>query len=152
VDLNTALAARVVDAARFAMNGVAPRMAWRPETADELAEAVRQCNADGLKLVPWGGGVSLRREPAPARYDVALDTTALKRVTIYDPEDLRSPQSVASRWTTCARRWRRRSRSCRSRAPRAGAPRWAAYWLRTRAGHGGARSARHAIASSARAS
>jgi FAD/FMN-containing dehydrogenase len=37
--------------------------------------------------VPWGGGVSLRREPAPERYDVALDTTALKRVTIYDPED-----------------------------------------------------------------
>jgi FAD/FMN-containing dehydrogenase len=78
---------RAADPSRFAMNDAAPRMAWRPETAAELAEAVRQCNAEKLTLVPWGGGVSLRREPAPARYDVALDTTALKRVTIYDPED-----------------------------------------------------------------
>jgi FAD/FMN-containing dehydrogenase len=78
---------RAADAARFAMNDTAPRMAWRPETTAELAEAVRQCNAEKLRLVPWGGGISLRREQAPARYDVALDTTALKRVTIYDPED-----------------------------------------------------------------
>jgi glycolate oxidase FAD binding subunit len=87
VDLGAPAPPRATDAARFAMGDVTPRMAWRPESAEELAEAVRQCNADKLKLVPWGGGVSLRREPAPARYDVALDTTALKRVTIYDPED-----------------------------------------------------------------
>jgi glycolate oxidase FAD binding subunit len=86
-DVSAPAPPRAIDAARFAMDGVAPRMAWRPETAAELADAVRQCNADKLKLVPWGGGVSLRREPAPARYDVAIDTTALKRVTIYDPED-----------------------------------------------------------------
>ena len=85
--LATPASPRVTDASRFGMNGVAPRMAWRPENATELAEAVRQCHADGLKLVPWGGGVTLRRESAPERYDVALDTTALKRVTIYDPED-----------------------------------------------------------------
>ena len=86
-ELGTPTLPRATDAARFAMDGVEPRMAWRPESAAELADAVRQCNADGLKLVPWGGGVSLRREPAPARYDVALDTTALNKVTIYDPED-----------------------------------------------------------------
>jgi len=86
-DLSATAAPRVIDAARFAMSGVAPRMAWRPETAAEAAEAVRQCNADGLKLVPWGGGVALRRESAPERYDVALDLTALNKVTIYDPED-----------------------------------------------------------------
>jgi FAD/FMN-containing dehydrogenase len=86
-DVNATAGPRVTDAARFAMSGAAPRMAWRPETAAEAAEAVRQCSADGLKLVPWGGGVSLRRERAPERYDVALDVTALKKVTIYDPED-----------------------------------------------------------------
>src|SRR5262249_8905239 len=31
--------------------------------------------------------VALAREPAPERYDVALDLTALKRVAIYDPDD-----------------------------------------------------------------
>jgi FAD/FMN-containing dehydrogenase len=86
-DVNATAGPRVTDAARFAMSGTAPRMAWRPETAAEAAEAVRQCSADGLKLVPWGGGVSLRREAPPERYDVALDVTALKNVTIYDPED-----------------------------------------------------------------
>jgi glycolate oxidase FAD binding subunit len=40
-----------------------------------------------LKLVPWGGGVALTREPAPERFDVALDMTGLKRVAIYDPDD-----------------------------------------------------------------
>lgn len=78
---------RATDAARFAMSGTAPRLAWRPETAAEVADAVRQAAADGLKLVPWGGGVALAREPAPASYDVALDTTAIKRVTIFDSED-----------------------------------------------------------------
>jgi len=79
--------ARVADATRFSMSGTTPRMAWRPETAAEAAEIVRQCGADGLKLVAWGGGVALAREPVPERYDVALDLTAMKRVTIYDPDD-----------------------------------------------------------------
>ena len=85
MDLTTA--PRATDAARFAMSGTPPRLAWRPETAAEVADAVRQCSADGLKLVPWGGGVSLARENAPDRYDVALDMSGLKSIAIYDPDD-----------------------------------------------------------------
>jgi FAD/FMN-containing dehydrogenase len=69
------------------MSGKTPRLAWRPENAKEVAEAVKQCAADKLALVPWGGGVALARETAPERYDVAIDLTAMKRMTIYDPED-----------------------------------------------------------------
>ena len=87
MDLSATLAQRVADATRYSMSGTTPRMAWRPETAAEVADALRQCNADGLKLMPWGGGIALAREPAPARFDVALDMTALKRVAIYDPDD-----------------------------------------------------------------
>jgi FAD/FMN-containing dehydrogenase len=88
VDLSVPASARTVtDLERFAIAGVKPRLAWRPESADELADAVRQANAEELRVVPWGGGVALTREAAPARYDVALDTTALSRITIYDPED-----------------------------------------------------------------
>ena len=83
----TAAAPREVDATRFAMSGTVPRLAWRPENANEVADALKQCVADKLTLVPWGGGVALAREQAPERYDVALDLTAMKRVTIYDPED-----------------------------------------------------------------
>jgi glycolate oxidase FAD binding subunit len=86
MDLTT-LEKRVADATRYSMSGATPRAAWRPESAAEVADAVRQCGADGLKLVPWGGGVALARESAPERYDVALDLTGLKRVAIYDPDD-----------------------------------------------------------------
>ena len=78
---------RVTDSGRFAMTGVTPRHAWRPENAAEVADAVKQCVADNLALVTWGGGVALARAQAPARYDVALDMSAMRRVTIYDPED-----------------------------------------------------------------
>jgi FAD/FMN-containing dehydrogenase len=89
VDLSAAPAPspRATDAARFAMNGVTPRLAWRPESAAELADAVKQAAEQQLAVVPWGGGVALAREPAPARFDVALDTTALKRIAVYDPDD-----------------------------------------------------------------
>ena len=89
MDLSAAAvpAPRATDAARFAMSGATPRLAWRPESAEELADAVRQAAAQELTLVPWGGGVSLSREAAPARFDVALDLTAMKRIPIYDPED-----------------------------------------------------------------
>ncbi|MEQ1834542.1 MAG: FAD-binding protein, partial [Candidatus Eisenbacteria bacterium] len=86
LDLN-ATAPRTTDAARFAMSGAAPKLAWRPESAAEVADAVKQAAADQLALVPWGGGVALSREAAPARYDVALDLTALKRISVYDPDD-----------------------------------------------------------------
>ena len=88
MDLSAPASPRIApDLERFAIGGVKPRLAWRPESAEELADAVRQASADRLRVLPWGGGVSLTRESAPARYDVALDTTALSRITIYDPED-----------------------------------------------------------------
>ncbi len=88
MDLSTPAASpRATDAARFAMNGATPRLAWRPESAAEATDAVRQATAEKLALVPWGGGVALAREAAPGHYDVALDLTALKRVTVYDPDD-----------------------------------------------------------------
>lgn len=80
-------APRATDAARFAMSGVAPARAWRPETPDEVADALRTAAAQGLAVVPWGGGIALSREPAPARFDVALDLGALRRVVVHDADD-----------------------------------------------------------------
>lgn len=87
MDLTATTPPRATDAARFAMSGAAPRLAWRPESAAEAADAVRQAASEKLALVPWGGGVALAREAAPERHDVALDLTALNRVTVYDPDD-----------------------------------------------------------------
>jgi FAD/FMN-containing dehydrogenase len=76
------------DPAHYAIAGVAPRAVARPATPEEAAEALRAAARDGLAVVPWGGGTRLSRAPAPGRYDVALDLTALDRLVAYEPADL----------------------------------------------------------------
>ena len=76
------------DAARYAIGGGVPGMALRPESPEEVVDAVRDCARRGLALVPWGGGVSLGNEPdPPPRYDVALDLRALRDVPVYERDD-----------------------------------------------------------------
>ena len=78
----------LLDPALHAIAGVEPVSVQRPGTGDEAAEILRGAARDGLAVVPWGGGVSLARGRAPARYDLALDLTALDHVIEYRPEDL----------------------------------------------------------------
>ena len=81
-------AARQCDAVRFAISGLLPSIALRPESAEEAAVVVAECARRGYALVPWGGGVSLSLETSPPpRYDVALDLGALRRIVTYDPDD-----------------------------------------------------------------
>ena len=79
-------AARSVPAA-FAIGGALPKRIERPESREALSELLRGAARDGLAIVPWGGGVSLPRERAPERYDLAIDTTGRDRVVEYEPED-----------------------------------------------------------------
>lgn len=79
--------APAADPARYAMSGSAPRAAYVPADAAQAAEVVRACARDRLALVPWGGGVTLSREAAPQRYDVALDLKALNAIAHYEPDD-----------------------------------------------------------------
>jgi glycolate oxidase FAD binding subunit len=81
-------ASRALDPSRFEVSGMPPRIAVRPGTRDEAAEALRAATRDGLRVVPWGGGVSLPHEAAPASYDVALDLSALAALVEYQPDDL----------------------------------------------------------------
>ncbi len=80
--------ARATDPARYRLGALTPGVALRPASRDEVAEALRAASRDGLAVVPWGGGVALSREAAPARYDLALDLTALDRIVEYEPGDL----------------------------------------------------------------
>jgi glycolate oxidase FAD binding subunit len=77
-----------LDPARYLIAGVEPLSVRRPATREEVADVLRGAARDRLGVVPWGGGVSLARERAPERYDVALDLTALDRVVEYRPEDM----------------------------------------------------------------
>ena len=81
-------AGRAADPARYAIAGVVPRLALRPTSRDEVAETLRASAREGLSIVPWGGGTWLAAEPGPARYDVALDLSALTRVLEYEPADM----------------------------------------------------------------
>ncbi|MGH7741434.1 MAG: FAD-binding oxidoreductase [Candidatus Eiseniibacteriota bacterium] len=81
-------AARACDPAAYAISGRPPRFAVRPETREELSEALRAAALDRLRVVPWGGGVALARESAPAAFDVALDTRGISKIIEYNPDDL----------------------------------------------------------------
>ena len=76
------------DPAAYAIAGVAPRAVARPATPEAAAEALRAAARDRLAVVPWGGGTGLARAAAPARYDLALDLTALDGVVAHEPDDL----------------------------------------------------------------
>ena len=71
-----------------AVDGVVPQAVARPATADAMAEIVRYANAHGLAVIPLGGRQHRGLGNIPARYDIALDTTALNAVVDYEPEDL----------------------------------------------------------------
>jgi glycolate oxidase FAD binding subunit len=80
-------ARRAVDPGRYALGGLTPRLALRPSTPEEVAEAMRAAARDRLSVVPWGAGVALAQEGRPPRYDLALDLSGIDRIVEYDPED-----------------------------------------------------------------
>ena len=66
--------------------GHAPASVLAPHSPDEAQEVVRQ--AAGKAVVPWGGGTRRHLGHPPARYDIALLTRLLDRITDYAPADL----------------------------------------------------------------
>ena len=66
--------------------GQFPSLILTPASPDEVQEVVRQ--ADGRAVVPWGGGTRRHLGYPPARYDLALSTQKLDRITDYAPADL----------------------------------------------------------------
>jgi glycolate oxidase FAD binding subunit len=66
--------------------GHAPASILAPASPDEAQEIVRQ--AAGKAVVPWGGGTRRHLGHPPARYDLALSTQKLDRITDYAPADL----------------------------------------------------------------
>jgi len=59
-----------------------------PQSADELADAVREASARGQLIVPWGAGMLQHLGQAPLPGAQPLSTIALNRVLEYNPADL----------------------------------------------------------------
>ena len=75
-----------MDTATFPLFGQTPSSATAPRTVAEAQQAVKQ--AQGMAIAPWGGGTRQHVGYPPERYDIALSTEHLSRITEYSPADL----------------------------------------------------------------
>lgn len=71
---------------RYDLFGHLPTAVLTPGTPAEAQDIVR--GAAGRAIVPWGGGTRRHLGFAPIRYDLALSTARLDRITEYSPADL----------------------------------------------------------------
>ncbi|MCH7810326.1 MAG: FAD-binding protein, partial [Chloroflexi bacterium] len=72
----------------FAVDGVTPQVIVRPATAEAAAAVIRHANGASLAVIPIGGKQRHGPGNTPARYDIALDVTALSGIVEYEPDDL----------------------------------------------------------------
>ncbi len=72
----------------YAIDGVTPAAAFRPETRDEVARLLASCDAATLAVTPLGARTATALGRPLTAYDVAIDTTALARIIEYEPADL----------------------------------------------------------------
>jgi glycolate oxidase FAD binding subunit len=72
----------------YAIDEHKPSIAVKPATSEETAEVVRFALKENLAIIPCGSRSKLQIGNIPARYDIALDMTALNGIANYDPGDL----------------------------------------------------------------
>jgi FAD/FMN-containing dehydrogenase len=85
---NAIFVAKAANRELYAIDGVSPTAFAKPASAVQAAEIVRFAAKEKLSVIPVGARSKLFCAPTPARYDVALDMTALDDVAHYDPADL----------------------------------------------------------------
>ena len=73
---------------QYAVEGIAPGIALRPDREADVAAALRTADTLGLAMVIHGGRTAMQIGNPLARYDVALDTTALHHLLAHEPDDL----------------------------------------------------------------
>ena len=72
----------------YTVEGQAPSLAVRPGSEEQVLDVLREADAQGAAVVPWGGGSQMSRGMPLERYDLALDLTAIDGVIEYEPADL----------------------------------------------------------------
>jgi FAD/FMN-containing dehydrogenase len=72
----------------YAVDEVTPGVVAKPSNAEQAAEIVKFALCDKLAVIPTGSRSKLGIGNVPARYDIALDLTALDQIAHYDPGDL----------------------------------------------------------------
>jgi len=72
----------------YRIGDIAPQLAVRPGSNQEVAQIARLAVSEGLTLAPVGARTKLGMNIPLQQYDVALDLTRLDRIVAYDPDDL----------------------------------------------------------------
>ncbi len=73
----------------YAVHGRTPLLVVAPGSVEEVARVMATCHAARTPVVPWGGGTRQSwGAPLAAERFVVLKTTRLKRVLVYEPDDL----------------------------------------------------------------
>jgi glycolate oxidase FAD binding subunit len=72
----------------YAVDGVMPKVAVRPENAEQTAQIVKAAVDEHFSLIPCGGRTALGVGMPPVSYDVALDMSRVTGTEYYDPGDL----------------------------------------------------------------
>jgi glycolate oxidase FAD binding subunit len=76
------------DPSAFAVDGLTPQAAVAPASYEQVAEVVRYAHAEGLAVIPWGGGTRMHIGNVPSRYDIALSLSRLNAVVEHEPADM----------------------------------------------------------------
>ena len=76
------------DVAALAVDGLTPQAAVAPASYEQVAEVMRYAHAEGLAVIPRGGGAHMHIGNVPARYDIALSLSRLNGVVEHEPADL----------------------------------------------------------------
>ena len=73
---------------QYALAELVPNRVERVTTAEEAAACLKRASQEDEAVVPWGAGTKQSQGNFPARYDVALDVSALDSIIEYEPADL----------------------------------------------------------------
>src|SRR3989304_3481940 len=82
----------LADVAAFAVDGLTPQAAVAPSSYEEVAAGMRYAHAQGLAVIPWGGGAHIHVGNVPARYDIALGLSRLNAGVGDEPAGLTAPR------------------------------------------------------------
>ncbi len=76
------------DSQNYRVDGIAPLDVASPSSEEELGGVVAAANADGIGIIPWGGGTRVALGNALERPCLVVDMTNLNRVVSHNYADL----------------------------------------------------------------
>ena len=73
---------------KYSVDGLTPSEVQTPGSVEELSQVLERADGERLAVIPRSGGTRLHVGNLPARYDIALDLTAMPREIEHEPGDL----------------------------------------------------------------